>query len=66
MYRRFCVLLAAVALPLRGAGDVPPDRATLRGVMFLTVGDLPDRALDSTQKEGVHHGGTADAGLQEK
>ena len=51
MYRRFCVLLAAVALPLGGAGDAPLDRATLRGVMGVNV--VIDPIAPEIQKEGV-------------
>ena len=51
MYRRFCVLLAAVALPLGGAGDAPLDRATLRGVTAVNV--VIDPIAPEIEKEGV-------------
>jgi hypothetical protein len=51
MYRRLCVLLAALALPLAGAGDAPLDRATLRGVG--SVGVVIDPVAPEIEKEGV-------------
>ena len=51
MYRRVCLLLAALALPLGGAGDAPLDRATLRGVMAVNV--VIDPVAPEMQKEGV-------------
>src|SRR5260370_14031907 len=51
MYRRVCVLLSALALPLGGAGDAPLDRATLRGVMAVNV--VIDPVVPEIQKEGV-------------
>jgi hypothetical protein len=51
MYRRVCVLLTALALPLAGAGDAPLDRATLRGVVAVNV--VIDPVAPEIQKEGV-------------
>ena len=51
MYRRICVLLAALALPLAGAGDAPLDRATLHGVG--AVGVVIDPVAPEIEKEGV-------------
>jgi hypothetical protein len=51
MYRRVCVLLAALALPLGGAGDAPLDRATLRGVTAVNV--VIDPLAPEIEKEGV-------------
>ena len=51
MYRRVCVLLIALALPLGGAGDAPLDRATLRGVTAVNV--VMDPVDPEIQKEGV-------------
>jgi hypothetical protein len=51
MYGRVCLLLAALALPLGGAGDAPLDRATLRGVMAVNV--VIDPVAPEMQREGV-------------
>jgi hypothetical protein len=51
MYRRICVLLTALVLPLAGAGDAPLDRATLRGVTAVSV--VIDPVAPEIEKEGV-------------
>ena len=51
MYRRVCILLTVLALPLGGAGDAPLDRATLRGVIGVNV--VIDPVAPEIQKEGV-------------
>ena len=51
MYRRVCVLLAALALPLGGAGDAALDRATLRGLMAVNV--VIEPVAPEIQKEGA-------------
>jgi hypothetical protein len=51
MYRRVCVLLIALALPLGGAGDAALDRATLRGLMAVNV--VIDPVAPEIQKEGA-------------
>jgi hypothetical protein len=51
MYRRVCVLLAAIALPLGGAGDAALDRATLRGVKAVNV--VIDPVAPEIEKEGA-------------
>ena len=51
MYRKFFVLLAALAMPLDGFGDGALDRATLRGVKTVNV--AVDPVTPEIQKEGV-------------
>src|SRR6476620_7584894 len=51
MYRKVCVLLTVLALPLGGAGDAPLDRATLRGVTAVNV--VIDPLAPEIEKEGV-------------
>src|ERR1700694_766997 len=51
MVRRVSVLLAALALPLGGAGDAVLDRATLRGVKAVNV--VIDPVAPEIEKEGA-------------
>src|SRR6266567_8675418 len=55
MYRKICVLLVVLALPVGGAGDAPLDRATLRGAMAFNV--VIDPVAPDLEKQGA----TADA-----
>jgi hypothetical protein len=54
MPQRVFVLLAALALPLCGAGDAPIDRATLRGITAVHV------VMDPVAPEIVNEGATVD------
>lgn len=51
MYRSAFVLLAALALPLAGAGDAALDRATLRGLKAVNV--VVDPVAADVQQEGA-------------
>jgi hypothetical protein len=51
MYGKVCLLLAALALPLGGAGDAVLDRATLRGVKAVNV--VIDPVAPGIEKEGA-------------
>ena len=51
MFRRMCVLLTMIALPLGAAGDAALDRATLRGVKAVNV--VIDPVAPEIEKEGA-------------
>jgi hypothetical protein len=51
MYGKGLVLLAAMSLPLGGAGDARLDRATLKGLIAVNV--VIDPVADELQKEGA-------------
>jgi hypothetical protein len=51
MYGKSLVLLAALALPLDGAGDAAIDRATLRGIAAINV--VIDPVAEDLQTQGA-------------
>ena len=59
MHRRVWVLLVALALPAGGAGDAALDRATLRGVMAVSV------VIDPVAQE-IQDLGATDEGLRSR
>ncbi len=63
MHGRLFILLAALAMPLAGAGDAALDRATLRGVTAVNV--VIDAIPAELQKEGATPA-TLQARLEEK
>jgi hypothetical protein len=55
MYRKICVLLVVLALPLGGASDAPLDRATLRGAVAFNI------VVDPVAADLENEGATTDA-----